>query len=78
MAIGGVPPGNHYSCVRNVTFSNVKMHNPFKAIYVKTTPSSNKDLNLTKPGSGGEITNILYENFKIHQPIWWGIYIGPQ
>ena len=30
------------------------------------------------PGSGGEITNILYENMEIHYPIWWSIYIGPQ
>ena len=30
------------------------------------------------PGSGGEITNITYENFEIMRPIWWSIYIGPQ
>ena len=39
-----------------------------KAIYIKTNP-----------GTGtGEITDILYENIKIHNPIWYGIYIGPQ
>ena len=30
------------------------------------------------PGSGGEITNIVFDNIEIHNPIWWGIYIGPQ
>ena len=30
------------------------------------------------PGSGGEITNITYENIEIDTPSWWGIYIGPQ
>ena len=30
------------------------------------------------PGSGGEITNIHYDNITIHNPLWWGIYIGPQ
>jgi len=39
-----------------------------KAIYVKTNP-----------GNGtGEIKDILYENIKIHFPVWWNIYIGPQ
>ena len=78
MAIGGVAPNKDYSCVRNVTFQNVNMHTPFKGIYIKTTPSENDDLPLTIPGSGGEITNIVYDQFKIHTPIWWGIYIGPQ
>ena len=30
------------------------------------------------PGSGGEISNIVYDNIEIHMPLWWGIYIGPQ
>jgi len=30
------------------------------------------------PGSGGEITNIVYDGMTIHSPIWWNIYIGPQ
>ena len=39
-----------------------------KAIYVKTNP-----------GQGtGEIKDISYENIKIHFPVWWNIYIGPQ
>lgn len=39
-----------------------------KAIYIKTNP-----------GDGtGEVRDVLYENIKIHNPIWFGIYIGPQ
>ena len=39
-----------------------------KAIYVKTNP-----------GTGtGEIRDVLYQNISIHNPIWFGIYIGPQ
>ena len=52
-------------------------YHPIKAIYVKTN-SPDKGFNKTGPGSGGEITNIHYENLDIHNPLWWGIYIGPQ
>ena len=40
-----------------------------KAIYVKTNPGDE---------GTGEITDILYENINIYNPIWYGIYIGPQ
>ena len=69
MTIGSVPPHIQHACVRDVPFRNVSFEKPFKAVYVKTNPGSVGD---------GEITNILYENLKIHMPIWWGIYIGPQ
>lgn len=75
MTIGSVPPSNNYACVRNVTFINHTFYHPFKAIYVKTNPGSTDSM---LPGSGGEITNIRYENIDIHYPIWWSIYIGPQ
>ena len=76
MTIGSIVPfKGQYQCVRNVQFMNIKMYHPFKAIYVKNNPGET-DTNL--PGSGGEISNILYDNFEIHRPIWWGIYIGPQ
>jgi len=77
MTIGSVPPSYHYACVRNVTFQNHTFHYPFKAIYVKTNPAT-QWVHLTEPGSGGEITNIVYEDIYIHRPIWWSIYIGPQ
>ena len=75
MTIGTVLPSNQYSCVRNVTFKDIVMYHPFKGIYVKTNSGSTSSM---LPGSGGEITNIVYENIEIHTPVWWGIYIGPQ
>ena len=77
MAIGSIPPTREYSCVDDVTFQNVKMHTPFKGIYVKTDPERT-ETNLTIPGSGGQISNVVYDNINIHEPLWWGIYIGPQ
>ena len=68
MTIGSVPPAESHACIRNVTFRNIEFEKPFKAIYVKTNPGK----------GSGEINNILYENIKIHEPIWWTIYIGPQ
>lgn len=69
MTIGSVPPSDNYACVRNVTFQKVNFEYPLKAIYVKTNPGDH---------GNGEITNILYEDIKIHFPVWWNIYIGPQ
>lgn len=68
MTIGSVPPSDKHACVRRVTFQDINFEYPLKAIYVKTNP-----------GHGtGEIKDILYENIKIHFPVWWNIYIGPQ
>ena len=75
MTIGSVPPRDSYSCVRNITFDNITFHHPIKAIYVKTNPGNTTSM---LPGSGGEITSIVYSNILIHFPIWWNIYIGPQ
>ena len=74
--MGSVPADNGYSCLRNVTIKDSVFHMPVKAIYVKTN-SANPGTTVTEPGSGGELTNILYENIEIFNPIWWGIYIGP-
>ena len=74
LTIGSVPPSDNYHCVRNITFSNIVFNHPIKAIYVKTNPGGTTSM---LPGSGGEITNIVYENIEIHFPIWWNIYIGP-
>jgi hypothetical protein len=69
MSIGSVPPRTAGSCVRNITFRNVLMEKPFKAIYVKTNPGN---------AGHGSINDIYYKNFIIEHPIWWAIYIGPQ
>lgn len=68
MTIGSVPPNENNNCVNNVTFRNIIQHYPLKAIYVKTNPGNT---------GNGQITNILYENFTINDPVWWAIYIGP-
>ena len=69
MTIGSVPPNSNLACIRNVTFRNVQMHRPLKGIYVKPNPGDN---------GYGIISDILYENFVMHFPVWWAIYIGPQ
>ena len=68
MTIGSVPPSEHFACIRDVTFRNIKFEMPLKAIYVKTNPGH----------GSGEISNILYENIVMTDPVWWAIYIGPQ
>lgn len=68
MTIGSVPPNINHACVKDVTFRNITFDTPIKAVYVKSNPGTEGD---------GIIANILYENLKITEPIWWGIYIGP-
>jgi len=75
MTIGSITPNDDYSCVDNVKFLNHEFHHPLKAIYIKTNPGTTTSM---APGSGGRITNILYDNIVIHGAIWWTIYIGPQ
>jgi len=72
MSIGSVPPKWDHNCIRRVTFKNITFEYPLKAIYVKTNPVHSGVTN-----ESGEITDILYEDIKIHFPIWWNIYIGP-
>ena len=68
MTIGTVPPRNDINCIKDVIFRDIIMNYPIKAIYIKTNPGAS---------GTGIISNITYENFKIHKPLWWGIYIGP-
>ena len=75
LTIGSVPAINDYNCIRNVTFKDSTMYHPLKGIYVKTNPG---DTTSMLPGSGGEITDITYDNIEMYHPVWWGIYIGPQ
>lgn len=75
LSVGSVKASDDYNCVRNVTFKDSKMYHPLKGIYVKTNPGTTTSM---LPGSGGEITHITYDNIEIHNPVWWGIYIGPQ
>mmetsp|Transcript_29439 Transcript_29439/g.44581 ORF Transcript_29439/g.44581 Transcript_29439/m.44581 type:complete len:280 (+) Transcript_29439:306-1145(+) len=69
MAVGSVAPSADHRCARRVTFRDVKLEWPIKSIYVKTNPGDE---------GSGEISDLLFENFRMHNPIWWNIYIGPQ
>lgn len=71
-SIGSVGPLESHPCVDNVTFRNIKMPGTGKGIYIKSNKS---DCNGNVSSS---ITNILYENVHIKQPVWWPIWIGPQ
>jgi len=75
MSVGTLVPHDSYNCVRNVTFTNIKFYHPFKAVYVKSNPGETTSM---LPGSGGEVSNIVYDGLEVHRPLWWGIYIGPQ
>merc|ERR1711964_382779 len=72
-SIGSVPPHESHSCVRNITFRNISMPGTGKGIYIKSNPSCAADGSKT-----GEITDILYEDISIADPVWWAIWIGPQ
>jgi polygalacturonase len=69
MSIGSVPPSVKHNCVKNITFRNVNFDRPLKAIYIKSNPGTE---------GSAIIQNITYENITMKEPIWWGIYIGPQ
>lgn len=75
LAIGSVHPSDDFNCVRNIQFLNSKMYHPIKGIYVKNEVGETESM---LPGSGGEVSDVLYDNIEIHKPLWWGIYIGPQ
>eukprot|EP01083_Nonionella_stella_P259044 884790_1 len=72
LSIGSVGPNENHPCVDNVKFSNVKMPGTGKGIYIKSNKSD------CKGNVSSKISNILYENVHIKQPIWWPIWIGPQ
>ena len=61
MSIGSVPPSLAHNCVNNITFRNIDFNYPLKAIYVKTNPGEE---------GTGMISNIHYENIKIHSSVW--------
>ena len=77
MTIGTVPARTAFTCVNQVTFKNVTFHHPLKAIYIKQNPCGNKST-IIAPGKGGIISNIVYEDIYIRNPVWWNVYIGPQ
>lgn len=69
LSIGSVPPNTNVNCIKNITFDNIQMHHPIKAIYIKTNPGEN---------GSGIIDGITYSNIHIRGSIWYPIWIGPQ
>ena len=69
MTIGSVPPHPGVNCVRNITFRSINFTAPIKGVYVKTNPGSS---------GTGLITDITYQDLVMDEPLWWGVYIGPQ
>lgn len=67
--IGSVPPNSGVNCVRNITFENVHMENPFKGIYIKSNPGTT---------GSGIIDQITYKNMTIDWALWYPVWIGPQ
>jgi polygalacturonase len=60
------------SKVQNITFRDCILENTFKGIYMKTRWSDSAPV-----GDTASISNILYENIIINNPIQWAIWIGP-
>ena len=59
------------NCIDNVHVARVNFTTPLKAIYIKPNPAK-------APPATGSITNILYEDVNIADPVWFSIWIGPQ
>ena len=78
MSIGSLAPTLIHNCARRITFENIDFEYPLKAIYVKTNPCSEKNTQEECSRSSGEMTDIMYNGINAHNPLWWGIYIGPQ
>ena len=55
--------------MRNVTFRNISLWRPLKAIYIKSNPGDQ---------GTGLVENIVYEDIFIQQALWWTVWIGPQ
>ena len=66
LTIGSI--GNNI--VNNITFRNAVMRNTIKGIYLKFNGDANNI-------PGGSITNILYEDITIIEPVQYPIWIGP-
>jgi hypothetical protein len=77
-SVGSVSPHRHVECVRNVTFRDVHMETPFKAIYVKTERDRSDDAPNARKNKRGIIADVLYENVTAIRPRWLAMYLGPQ
>lgn len=68
-SIGGAPLNKTYRTIRNITFRDAVMNNPYKGIYMKSR--------FIGEGESAIIEDILFENITINNPSQFGIFIGP-
>jgi hypothetical protein len=71
VSMGSVPPEIGGNCIDDVVASGVSFISPLKALYVKPNPAK------SGPATGA-ITNVLYEDVDIQEPLWWPIWVGTQ
>jgi len=69
LTIGSVPPNTNINCVYNITFHDINMLVPIKALYIKSNPGNK---------GTGRVEAIFYHNINIVSPLWYPIWIGPQ
>ena len=69
MSIGSISPGLRRDCIKDMTFRRVNFDHPLKAIYIKTNPGDE---------GSALVQNITFTDITMKNPVWWGIYIGPQ
>jgi len=69
VSVGSVPPNPNVNCIRNVTFRNLELTYPIKAVYLKPNPGT---------VGTGLIANITYENVYAYMPLTWSIFVGVQ
>lgn len=76
LAIGSITPQPWFNCIRNITFDKISLKQPYKSIYLKTSPNSEYSLNSDMISAS--VSGVTFKNIRIKSPIWWVIYLGPQ
>lgn len=72
ISMGSVPPDVGGNCIDGVHVRGATFSKPLKAVYVKPNPAK------ADPRATGTIANIVYEDLRIDDPLWWPIWIGTQ
>lgn len=71
VSMGSVPPDSGGDCIDDVVAARLTFDTPLKAMYVKPNPAKGA-------GNYGAITNVLYEDVRVADALWWAIWVGPQ
>jgi hypothetical protein len=72
VSMGSVPPDVGNNCIDDVIAKGLDFTSPLKAVYVKPNPAK------FGTTATGQITNVLYEDVIVRDPLWWSIWAGPQ